>query len=214
MRRSHLCLECGGDLCRERAKPDPHYGLPMVVCPQCGTAAVRRRHPVERRLRSVRRVGTSLSTVALQLSLLVLLTVLVVLTCSEMRADLDLAAVVAGDPDALVAVLFGCVALPVGIGIWLTAGFGHWPRGTPWLVFPLFPLVFLTFGTVGRRIVGIDESAAAWSRWRAETGVLITMMIIALAGIPIGRLCRTAHASAIRWLWRTRRRRMRQRSLQ
>lgn len=40
--RSHLCIACGHDLTYLRAPPDPHYHLPVVVCPGCATACVRR----------------------------------------------------------------------------------------------------------------------------------------------------------------------------
>lgn len=35
-------MGCGGELASLRAAPDPHYHLPIVVCPACGTASVRR----------------------------------------------------------------------------------------------------------------------------------------------------------------------------
>lgn len=39
---SHVCARCGVDLSHLRAPPDPIYGLPIVVCPGCGDASVRR----------------------------------------------------------------------------------------------------------------------------------------------------------------------------
>lgn len=43
MSRTHICLGCGFELAGVRAPPDPHYGLPVVVCPRCELACVR--HP-------------------------------------------------------------------------------------------------------------------------------------------------------------------------
>ncbi len=40
---SHVCLSCGLDLARVRARLEPRYALPIVVCPDCGWAAVRRK---------------------------------------------------------------------------------------------------------------------------------------------------------------------------
>lgn len=40
MRISHICHECGYDMVREAAPPDPVYGLPVVRC-RCGACHVR-----------------------------------------------------------------------------------------------------------------------------------------------------------------------------
>ena len=48
MLASHICVGCGRELCRESAPPDPVYGLPIVVCPRCGLACVRRGHRANR----------------------------------------------------------------------------------------------------------------------------------------------------------------------
>lgn len=45
MPKSHICPSCLVELARIRAVPDPHYGLPVVVCPGCKTACVRTKHP-------------------------------------------------------------------------------------------------------------------------------------------------------------------------
>lgn len=63
MRISHVCLQCGEDLTRCRALLDSHYALPIVTCPKCGYAVVRRRHPVIERLNSG--VGVAGAIVAL-----------------------------------------------------------------------------------------------------------------------------------------------------
>lgn len=44
---AHACISCGTSLSRVRAQRDPHYGLPLVVCPTCTRACVRRRHPLQ-----------------------------------------------------------------------------------------------------------------------------------------------------------------------
>lgn len=45
MALAHICPCCGINLERIRASPDGVYGLPVVVCPGCQAAWVRRRHP-------------------------------------------------------------------------------------------------------------------------------------------------------------------------
>lgn len=44
---AHVCISCGTSLSRVRAQRDPHYDLMLVVCPACGVACVRRRHPLQ-----------------------------------------------------------------------------------------------------------------------------------------------------------------------
>ena len=43
--RSHICPSCLMELSTVRALADPHYGLPVVVCPRCSLACVRTKHP-------------------------------------------------------------------------------------------------------------------------------------------------------------------------
>lgn len=43
---SHVCQGCGEDLAALRPGPDPHYGLPVIVCPNCRLASVRTREPL------------------------------------------------------------------------------------------------------------------------------------------------------------------------
>ncbi|MEM8757009.1 MAG: hypothetical protein AAGF47_04420 [Planctomycetota bacterium] len=53
---SHPCTGCGLDVRTVAAPPDPHYGLPVVVCPRCGAASVRRRSRLRPRDAVLRRV--------------------------------------------------------------------------------------------------------------------------------------------------------------
>ena len=64
---SHVCLSCGLDLARVRALLEPHYALPVVVCPDCGWATVRR---APQGGRSLYRLLVSLLTLISQLGLL------------------------------------------------------------------------------------------------------------------------------------------------
>jgi MFS family permease len=45
VRIAHTCADCGFDLTRTPAPIDAVYGLPIVVCPGCRAAVVRREHP-------------------------------------------------------------------------------------------------------------------------------------------------------------------------
>jgi hypothetical protein len=55
--RSHLCASCGFELAGLRAPPDAHYALPVVVCPRCERAWVRRPHAGDATRRSALRLG-------------------------------------------------------------------------------------------------------------------------------------------------------------
>jgi hypothetical protein len=46
MPMAHVCAGCGENLARVRALIEPHYGLPLIVCPRCESPCVRRRHPI------------------------------------------------------------------------------------------------------------------------------------------------------------------------
>ncbi len=67
--RSHTCPSCLTELGRIRAAPDPHYGLPVVVCPSCSLATVRQRHPDIEFWRSFRRVHSAIRGVVLRIGL-------------------------------------------------------------------------------------------------------------------------------------------------
>lgn len=64
MLANHPCASCGLELRRIAAPPDPVYGLPVVVCPRCGAAVVRRKHrtrPRSARLRLWRTLSALLT---------------------------------------------------------------------------------------------------------------------------------------------------------
>ena len=67
--RSHTCPSCLTELGRIRAVPDPHYGLPVVVCPSCSLATVRQRHPDIEFWRSFRRVHSAMRNLTVRLGL-------------------------------------------------------------------------------------------------------------------------------------------------
>lgn len=54
-----------------RAAPDPHYGLPIVVCPRCAYACVRTKHPDIEFWRGFRRLQNSVRDLIVRLALIV-----------------------------------------------------------------------------------------------------------------------------------------------
>jgi hypothetical protein len=217
---SHLCMACGLDLARVRTRLDPYYALPMVLCPDCGEATVRRRHPSLGGWQTLLRLKTSLAALALQLALLAGFLSAVVAVCvlvgdSWVRGNL---AVSQRDELILAALAFG--ALPLALGAWLTAGLGHVRRGGAWLAFTLLTLVLISLDCVGeplaRRLLdacglSLTLGAFRWDHFMVRLAVQMTIMTMATAGIPPGMLARVGYRQWRRNRWRARRRRRRAR---
>jgi hypothetical protein len=215
---SHLCLVCGMDLARRRAQRDPHYGLPIVTCPQCGAVAVRRTHPLQRHWRRFLRVKTSLGWFAFQLSALGGLAALVVAVCVRFDGVLLRGGFDGGAGEAWFELFASFALLPIALGAWLTAGLAHWRRGVAWGAFAALTAVLLSVDvllapalTQLARAGGsaIEPIAGETSRCAARLAVLAAIMTLAAAGIPAGRLTLLLHDRFRRSRWRARRRRLR-----
>lgn len=63
---SHVCNSCGFDLARVAPFQDASLRLPIVVCPTCAHACVRRRHPIHEVWRKARRIDAALSILLVQ----------------------------------------------------------------------------------------------------------------------------------------------------
>ena len=169
---SHVCMSCSFDMARVRARLEPHYGLPLVVCPDCGSATVRHK---PRPWRSTRRIGVSLLALAGQLALLAACLGLVIAVCvafgdAFLRGDFGVIS-----RQVLIARLVTGGVLSLAVGTWLTAGFTHAGRVKTWLVFSGLAMVLLSLDL-------------RWDQYPARLGVLVTIMTVALAGVPIGKL--------------------------
>jgi hypothetical protein len=217
---SHLCISCGFDLARVRVRTDPVYALPIVICPDCGEAVVRRRHPMQRAWRSFVRLKTSLIVLVFQLAMLTgglstVVAVCVLVGDAWSRGDLT----VPRDEEVIVAFL-AFVVLPVALGTWLTAGFGHVRRRYAWFLFSLTGLVLVSLDCVGLPLaqrgletIGLTASPVEfrWDLLSARVAVLTVITTIAIAGIPFGMLARFGHRRWRRNRWQARRRRLRAR---
>src|SRR5262249_31403891 len=142
MALAHICLGCGLDLARQHPRKEPHYGLPLVVCPRCATACVRRRHPIVVRWRQFRRVDWALSILVVKM-----LWALATITATgfTMFGALMLMArwpqieheFTSGWKSHLfalgMAAAWAFVILPCIIGAWITAGLGHLTRRQAWI---------------------------------------------------------------------------------
>lgn len=205
-----------------RAPADPVYRLPIVVCPRCAQAVVRRRHPVQARSRQISANIQSIMGLAVRVAgslglagAIIGLSVLVEdahfrATRRDMNPVLDEMFIVGG-----------CLWLAVAgaIGVWLGAMFAHWrvlPLVAAWLA-GLVALVAMP-GVAGV-IEDLGEDRAIGSVWEMFLGpgswlrenqrVLLGVgasVVPLFVGYPLGRLIeRQAARVRRRRMWRRRR---------
>ncbi len=217
---SHLCLSCGFDLARVRARPDPHYALPLVSCPDCGTAAVRRMHPSLRAWRTVVRLKTSLAVLVFQLALLIGFASAVVAVCVLVGEEWVRGELAVSDRLELIVAILAFGVLPVLLGTWLTAGLSHVKRLRAWLAFAILALVLISLDCVGEPVarhlldgcgLSLQQTDFRWDRFGARLVLLAAIMTTAIAGIPPGMLVRAGYRQWRCRSWRARRRRLRAR---
>jgi len=217
---SHLCISCGFDLARVRVRPDPFYALPIVICPDCGDAAVRRRHPMQQAWRTVLRLKTSLIALAFQLAMLIGGGAAVIATCVLVGDAWAVGDLAFPQREELIVAFFAFGVLPVALGAWLTAGLGHMRRLPVWLFLSLAALVLISLDCVGEPLarraleafgLSLTPIDFRWDLLAARVAMLTAIMTIALAGIPLGMLARVGHRRWRRNRWRARRRRLRAR---
>jgi len=220
MADSHLCLSCGSDLARVRARQEPHYGLPLVICPACGAAAVRRRHPLVRGWRTLRQLGTSAGVLAFQVAALGAGVGLVTSACIALGEDLVRGRLGRLETDQMATLLLMLVILSVALGTWLTAGLRHWRRSAAWVFFGGLVLVLLAADTVMRPVLTLVLRAGGFAEYAysleldefvARSMCLAGILAVATAGIPLGTGLGGAGRILRRALVRGRRRRLRAR---
>ena len=197
---SHVCLSCGLDLARVRAVLESHYALPVVVCPDCGWAAVRNK---PRGWRTFYHLLVSLLTLIAQVGMLAACLGGVLFISIEM-GDVLAGGTFGAVPENEIIFRFAIsAAFAVALGTWLTAGFGHAGRTTTWLVFCSLGIALVSLGSL---IGGRPDRIAA------RCLVVVSIMTVATAGVPAGMLVRVALRQFERSLWQVRRRRLRARS--
>lgn len=219
---SHICTGCGTDLARERAGPEPHYGLWIVECPGCGGVAVRRRHRQLANRRRARRWRTAIWSLAGRVLLLTLATVAVLIASSILAETLQRVGLRWGDGfDILTGrtpwpgedweytgasfVAIGWVLACVTAGAVLGAGLAHWRWWAAWgawaglllmlvWIVPAWQHAHAAFSTF------MDPTGAygtprnvLWSRLAASA---LSAALLAGAGLPIGRLIHRSNVGA------------------
>jgi len=212
VRIAHTCFECGSDLTRLPAPLDPQYRLPIVVCPGCRTAAVRRVHPTMVWARWLRRAAFAAFMLASRgVSTLLVAAVIVALTNSawSMLRELSLG-VERLDQVVAVTLLLWLLASLLG-GLWMGLLFCHWnfvQIAAWWLAILLaLPAIPSAMEFMDRLVTTTPTDAAALRALcvrlvldiPAGYGLLVVSWGCALATIPAGRW------TGIGWLNRRRR---------
>lgn len=218
MRIAHTCARCGFDLSRLRAPVEPIYGLPVVVCPLCREAVVRRLHPVQARWRQARAalvsivvLGATVVVAAIFAGLLIGLSVglRVVIVRALSRGE-----VVWLDEEVILIGGLWCGAAVLA-GAWLGVMLPHWRW---WAILPLWVVALWSAMVVSGaaemiRIIARGESvdlvSLAWLRWLEQRGAMALMgasIVPMTAGYMVGRLG-AWHAGRVRvrrkWRHRT-----------
>ncbi len=224
---AHVCLGCGADLARIRVIRDPHYRLPIVICPDCGGACVRRVDPILQRWRAFQSLAAALCALLVQVLIVLLLAPATALVIDAVP---DLFPVrISGNVfdllyDQSIEAMVVCVTLPLLTGVWMTTGLGHW---RPWLARAVWGLIIaallswdmlrLAFGTLGNRLgivsaVG-DEAflRLAFYDWILRLFVLFVFLMLTFVGSPFGGVLLKIHARRRTRRWNRRRERLRRR---
>ncbi|MFG0259296.1 MAG: hypothetical protein ACF8LK_03000 [Phycisphaerales bacterium JB041] len=176
MARSHICLGCGTELAHLAAPPDRHYGLPVVVCPRCTLASVRRPFGGRARWRTFLRSAATVRRLVFGACMFALLTVLGVVFCAGIAAGLS---------DAFYRQPIGEIIRPNEIvrarfhNWWIDEGFWIVPSwAVLWSIHGLFAGLWFPHWRVKRYLAGMAALAAAsvvvpltlagLSRWAAD----------------------------------------------
>ena len=225
---AHVCLGCGADLARIRVIRDPHYRLPIVTCPDCGEACVRRVDPILQRWRAFQPIALALCALFVQLLIVLSLAPATVLVIDAVPDLLPVR--ISGNVfdllyDQSFAVMVIGVTLPVLTGVWMTTGLGHW---RPWLARAVWGLLIagllswdmlrLASETIGNElgiVPGIGAKAhlkLAFYDWILRIVVLFVFLMMTFAGSPLGAVLLKIHARRQSRRWSRRRARLRRRT--
>lgn len=211
---AHVCCGCACDLAGVRAIRDPHYALPLVLCPGCGKAHVRQTHPFHARWIASLRIGTAVAALIFQN---VVALALICSTLAVIAGALALGyAAIIGElaRQALINLGMSVGAVSIVTGAWLTAGLSHISWWRAWLGWMLLVVVLVGLSAVVLPVALAGHVPDVVS-WIAGTSVITAaacvplgiIMVLALAGIPLGKLILSAHRAFVRGRFRWRRRR-------
>ena len=212
---SQICLNCAKDLARQPAIFDPHYSLPLVICPNCNKASVRRPNYYATKYKNLLRLITVFSTLLFQTLCIITLAGATV-ACVFMIGNVVFLMTDAELSRLSITNIIIIVALTsIATGAWLTTGFSHIPKLKVWIGWSVL-LVMVT--AIASIIYFLSESnidanfgSATILLLLANTIALIpilVMMIVAVMGIPLGNFFLYLYRIFARELWQWRKRRL------
>lgn len=183
MSLAHVCAGCGAPLTYVRPRRDPCYGLPLVICPACGCACVRRRHPLQSASRNARRALNSALALAIHVLVAMAFMFGTVAAIESLDSMLRHGTYLGGDEWLFVSL---GILVPVATGVWLATGLSHWRRAPAFgawagVVTVALTLELWTSGEWGPGVLAIP------ARWPRSVAILAAMLVIATAGVPLGR---------------------------
>jgi len=220
---SHLCAACGQDLSRIAAPPDPHYGLPIVVCPRCRTACSRSRGEWVELYRKLLRVDAWVTALGVQIAGLLILLLINVQVLQSWSTGTALIAASSEDvlgPSFILNLIDPFVAITgVITGWWLSVTFVQWRFLIVWSCWLLllaaiwannylmaFPVGSPWSELIARRTGPYGPSDPLRSAALMFLGMAGVIGLWMLVGWPMGML--TRHASTrirrARFHWRRR----------
>lgn len=209
--RSHICPTCLTELARVPTVRDPHYGLPIVVCPRCTTACVRTRHPDQRFWRSVGRLRRGLTQLLLALlftavsvGAIIAISIWVGEFFTDRRARLRLPADL--EPAQLTA-LIAATAMGLVCGVTIRVIYAHQRFWIGWLVLmvPAGALISIDF-TLGHLVEFINRFAPTDFSLTPPAGTVVArryqglalMAVIDTLGMLLGTLLNRSIAQSSR----------------
>jgi len=211
---SHICINCAKDLARQPAIFDPHYSLPLVICPDCNKASVRKPNYYSTKYKSLLRIITVFSTLLFQTLCIIALagaTVACVFLIGDivfLMTDAELSRL------SVTNVIIAVSLTSIATGAWLTAGLSHILKLKVWIGWTVF-LVMVTAITsiiyfLSESNIDANFGSATILLVLANTLALIpilVMMILAMVGIPLGNFFLYLYRILARehWQWRKRR---------
>ncbi len=212
---THICLNCARDLARQPALRDPHYSLPLVICPDCNKVSVRRPNHYSAQYKSMLRGITIFFTLLFHTLFII---TFAAITIGWVFLISNVVFGINGSELTHLSVTNVIVAFAltsIATGAWLTAGFSHIPKLKVWICWTLF-LLFIFAITLITKLLSesIHNVNVAINSFEVNLVIasalitIITIMIIAITGIPLGKFFLYLHRiiARERWQWRKRRR--------
>lgn len=211
---AHICLNCAKDLARQPAIVDPLYSLPLVICPDCNKASVRRPNYYSAKYKSLLRIITVFSALLFQ-TLCIFALAGATVACVFLIGDIVFLMTDAEPSRLSVTNVIIAVSLTsIATGAWLTAGFSHIPKLKVWIGWSVFLVMVTAIASIiyflSKSNIDANFGSATILLVLANTLALIpilVMMILAMVGIPLGNFFLYLYQILARehWQWRKRR---------